>query len=364
MALVSIPESSSEITTQFYESKFLKWKGYYDEIPILRGVVNSIADSVTASWRIRGNNADEVTTVLNNIEGNGKETFKTLMCNAIKTGIVGGDSFFEIVTNDDLGVENIVMLPSENIRINIKNGKIKNYEEINAPVGERTSKWKPEEIFHYVNNPIGAMVHGTSDVEPLTNLLIALKQVQDDMYKYYKNYGTPLEVVEYDSDDETEIEQFKSDYIGQRFRRPKQIFLTKDLAKINFFEPAGRLDPATWHRLIVDQMLASMRVPDLALGQGTVNSEESSRMKYSGFRQLVRMKQQLLEEQLQRQLFPQIDPSATPSIEFSFAAEPEEEKFNRLMAAFSQVNASELAPDIKGLTLIKLLQDAGVIPNE
>lgn len=111
-------------------------------------------------------------------------------------------------------------------------------------------------------------------------------------------------------------------------------------------------------------MLASMRVPDLALGTGSVNSEESARMKYSGFRQLVRMKQQLLEDQIEQQLLAKMWPEDTPKIEFSFAAEPQEEKFNRLMAAFTAVAGSPLNDQIKGLMLIKLLQDAGVIPNE
>ena len=364
MALISIYPAPSEVNKESYEADFLKWKGFYDDIPALRSVINSVADATTASWKTRGQNNKTLRDVLDNIEGNGKETFKTLMCNAVKTSMVCGDAFFEIITNDDLGVENIVQLPPNNIRVIIRNGRIKKYEEITAPTGENISKWKPQEIFHYVNNPIGAMIHGTSDIEPLQTLLVDLKQIQDDMSKYYHNYSSPLEVVEYDSDDDTEIEEFKQSYIAGRHVRPKQIFLTKDLAKVEMISPQGHLDPATWHRIIIEQMLASMRVPDLALGTGTVNSEESARMKYSGFRQLVRMKQQLLEEQLQRQLFPQIFPENTPTIEFSFAGEPEEEKFNRMMAAYSQVNASDLSPDIKGLVMIKLLQEAGVVPNE
>lgn len=364
MSLTVINPATTEVGKESYMADFLKWKGYYDQIPILRSTINAVADATAASWDTKGKNADTMKAVLKNFDGNGKETFKTLMVNAIKTGMLCGDAYFEIVPNEDLGIENLVMLPSNNIRIIIKNGRIKRYEEVSAPVGENAARWKPQEIFHYVNNPIGAMVHGTSDVEPLQNLLVYLKQVQTDLGDIMHNYSIPKEIVEVDTDDPTEMANLKSEYMSMKNRGYKIVFVPKDAMKVSAFSAAIDLDPANWHRLIIEQILASMRVPDLALGTGTVNSEESARMKYSGFRQLVRMKQQLLEEQLERQLFPQIYPEDTPKIEFSFAAEPQEERFNRFMQAFSQINTSELNPEIKGLALIKLLQEAGVVPNE
>ena len=361
MALITINASQSDKGRESYRPDWLKWKGYYDQIPLLRGTLNAVADAVSASWTTKGTNGNAMAAILDNFEGNGKETFKMQMRNAVLSGMVCGDSFFEVVTNDDLGVENIVMLPHDNIDIIIKNGRIRRYEEIDGG-----AKWQPEAIFHYVNNPIGATIHGTSDIEPLQNLLIDLKQVQDDMSKIFHAYSTPLEVFKYESDDPAEIAAFKDSLRNLNNIVKKQMVIPKDLVEYERFSiPAGSvLDPTTWHKIIIDQILASQRVPDLALGTGTVNSEESARMKFSGFRQLVRMKQQMLEEQLQRQLFPQVFPEDTPTIEFSFAAEPQEEKFNRLRDMFGVVNGSALNEEIKGLLLIQILQEMGLVPKE
>lgn len=365
MTLVRQPAAAqSEHMRDWYTSDYLSWKGYYDKIAVLRSTINAVADATCASWQTKGPQGATLAKVLNNFEGNGKETFKTLMRNAVATGMICGDAYFEIVYNGDLGVENIVMLPADNIKVIIKNGRIKRYEEVTAPVGEKPAKWKPQEIFHYVNNPIGAMVHGVSDIECLKNELIYLQQVDSDLNDINHNYAIPEKHVYMDTDDPTEQAAVKNEYMKLKNLGYKLVFLSKDSMEVKPFSVPVDLDPTVWRAKIIETILLSMRVPDLALGTGTVNSEESARMKYSGFRQLVRMKQQLLEEQLQRQLFPQIYPEDTPSIEFSFAAEPQEEKFNRMMAAFSAVNGSVLSPDIKGLVMIKLLQEAGVIPYE
>lgn len=360
MALITIPAARGE-NKYSYQSEYLKWRGYYDDVPVLRSVINAVADATTASWLTKGGKGTQAATMFDSIEGNGKETFKMLMTNAIKVGMICGDAYFEIVTNGDLMLENLVMLPSDNIRLVIDNGTVKRYEEIDGK-----AKWKPQEIFHYTNNPIGAMVHGMSDIQPLQNLLIDLKQVQDDMANIYHLYSAPIEDIAIDSDNAEEQSEFETKYRQMRHINPKQIFRPKNSVEIDYVGlPAGSvLDPAIWHRIIIEQMLSSFRVPDLALGTGTVNSEESARMKFSGFRQLVRMKQQLLEDHIERQLLSKMYPTDTPKIEFSFAAEPQEERFNRMMNAFSMVNASVLNPEIKGLLMVVILQEAGLVPKE
>jgi hypothetical protein len=364
MSLVMITSAQTEANRESYKSEYLKWKGYYDKIPILRSTINAVADAVAASWNTYGNNGEVLRPILNNFEGNGKETFKTLMRNAVATGMICGDAYFEIVYNDDLGVENLVMLPSDNIKVIIKNGRIKRYEEITQPTGENAAKWRPEEIFHYVNNQIGASVHGNSDIEPLNDLLIWLKQVQTDYADIMHNYAIPKELLSMDTDDPTEMQKILDKWISMKNRGYKVMAYNKDDVEPKAFSVPVDLDPSAWHELIIKQILASMRVPDLALGTGTVNSEESARMKYSGFRQLVRMKQQLLEEQLQRQLFPQIFPEDTPSIEFSFAAEPAEERFNRMMSAIQTISAIDFDPKFKSLLVLDMMQKGGILPYE
>src|SRR3990167_9765920 len=198
MALITIPQARSE-NKYSYQSEYLKWRGYYDDVPVLRSVINAVADATTASWLTKGNNGNQAAAMFDATEGNGKETFKMLMTNAVKVRMICGDAYFEIVTNSDLMMENLVMLPPDNIKIVIDNGVVKRYEEIDG-----SAKWKPMEIFHYTNNPIGDMVHGMSDIQPLQNLLIDLKQVQDDMQNIYHLYSAPIEDIAIQSDNAEE----------------------------------------------------------------------------------------------------------------------------------------------------------------
>ena len=362
MANLLISDSQAESRDQEFRNEFLKWKGYYDAVPPLRAAINAIADATTASWATKGVNGKAMKDIINQFDGNGKQTFKMVMNNACKSFLLSGDAYLEVVTNRELGIDNLVLLPPDNISVIIKNGRIKRYEEITG-----SARWKPQQLVHFAYNPVGAMCHGTSTVEPLENMLINLNQLWDDMGKLFHRYIKPVTMIGLSTDDPTEIESFKREWTKIKNIPESDLILPSELVdKVERVAvPQGStLDPHKWEQLLVERILQSTRVPDLALGTGTVNSEESAKMKYSGFRQQVRFIQQFMEDSIQFQLFPQAFPEDTPTIEFSFAAEPQEEKFNRLMQSVTTVNATDLNDEIKGLTMLKILQEAGVIEDE
>lgn len=365
MANITIPQAQAELQgkqrEQEYFGEFLKWKGFYDEIPLLKSVIDAKADAVTASWRTYGKKGKKMAEILDGFDGNGKETFKGMMNNAVKTFTIGGDCFFEIVADSDLNIENIMLLPPENIKIVIRNGKIKRYKEI-----DDGTSWKPEEILHFGYNPVGAMCHGQSSIKPMNDLLLALRQIQDDMRKIYHKYVKPIHIVELDTDDATEIASFKADWAKLLNVPEADIIIPKGFATVSRagIPQYSTLDPSAWHKILVDQLIMAERVPELALGTGSVNSDESAKMQFDGFRQLVRWNQRFIEECCNRQLFNLQFPDETPTIKFSFAAEPQEEKYNRLLNSYSVISASPIADEIKGEILVNILSEMGLIPDE
>lgn len=359
MALIARPVASSQQAKDSeYSSTFLKWNAYVEKIPILKSILNANADAVTASWRTSGTHAKAMAQTLDEFEGNGKESFKLIMNNALKIAKIGGDYYAEIVYDEDDIPINLLTLPPDNIRQVIRKGQIKRYEEIDG-----LTIWRKEEIFHLPYNPIGCMTHGTSVIEPMNNLLIDLLQVWDDMAKIYHRYVKPVHVLKIDTDNAVEMQKIIDEW-KKATRVPDSDFaVPKGTVEIerHSIPQFSILNPADWHRIIMDHIIMGSRVPELALGTGSVNSEESARMQFAGFRQMVRWDQKFLEEHLRRQLFVQAYPEDVPKITFSFAAEAQEERFRRNLQAFQIVNSSELNDEIKGLVLIKLLEEMDII---
>lgn len=358
MALLKIGAAQGESKNEEKTSDYLTWLGFVNKIPLLRSIINANADSVTASWQTYGDHAEQMAKILDNFEGTGKETFKQIIHKLFRQAKTGGNAYAEVVTNDDGEVLNLIPLPPQNVKVIFQKGIIKKYEETED--GER---FQPEEIFHLAYNPWGAQHWGTGVVEPMQNLLIDLLQVQDDMAKIYHRYIKPIHVVEFDSDDSTQIDAFKTEWAKLKNIPEADIIVPKGLVSVTraSIPQFSTLDPAQWHRILVDQILMSSRVSENLLGIGTQNSEESARMQMAGFNQMVRMDQKWLEENLRRQLFVQAFPESTPKIKFSFASEPQDERFKREMDAFNTVGASQLSPELKGLLMIKALQNAGLI---
>ncbi len=365
MALLTVKPSRDEKQDEYFISQFLTWKGFYDKCPIYAGIVDAKADAVTASWQTLGRHSDNMTEILNGFIGNGKETFKTILNNAVKVYTVGGDYYAEIEygTHDSYGEipMNLVTLPPHNIKIIIKNGRIKRYEEVQ---GDAT--WKPEEIFHLAYNPVGASVHGSGTTEKIQKHLMDLLQIQDDMARIYHSYVDPLEVYEMTTDDASEINAFKDKVEGtQNVKGKRRLYIPKDLVEMKQFglPQYSVLDPASWHRILIEQIVMSERVPELALGTGSVNSEESAKMQFMGFRQLVRWNQQFIEDQLKQQLFTQIFPENTPDIRLEFTAEPEEMREERLSKMIPIINSLELNPTIKGLLLKSIFEQLKMLES-
>lgn len=343
-----------------YVSEFLRWKGLVDKVPMMMSILNANADAVTASWRTEGENGKTMAGILDNFEGNGKETFKLMMNNMVKIAKIGGDAYAEIIFDGD-NVDDMFILPPSDIKQVIKNGRIKRYEQVSEP----DVKWKPKEILHFAYNPVGSSTHGESVIKRMNNILLHLLQVQDDMAKLYHRYVKPVMLFQFNTDSQTEIDKFMTKWNQTVKVMDSDIGLPEQIVKVDraSIPQFSTLDPAVWHRLLVDQLIMSSRVPELALGTGSVNSEESARMQSMGFLQMVRFDQQFMEDGLQRQLFFQQYPEQTPSIKFSFASEAQDERYKRVENTLSVISQLELDPQLKELIKIKLLQDMKLIPN-
>ena len=351
------PEGIRKDQEERYTTTYLKWKGLVDDVPVLASALEAKAEAVTASWRTYGDRAKEAAKMFDNFSGNGKQSFKTIIHNLYLVYKVGGDSYAEIVYNKDLGIENLRVLHPDDVDVIVRNGDIKRYE-----VGQDKKKFKTAEIFHLMNNPIGAMCHGRSEVEILNDLCIDWKQLMDDTSELAHRNVKPVDFFEMDTDDQGKIQDLLDEYAKAKNKRGADVGIPKDLMSL-VQRPAHNADPGVFNRIIIDQIMMRTRVPELALGTGSVNSEESAKMQYMGFRQAVRWDQKVLEEAIRSQLLFMVFPESTPKIKWSFAAEPQEESHRRLLTQFQTIGGSPLNDELKGLILLNTLYEMGVIED-
>ena len=100
--------------TEWMNTNYSQWLGYYKKIPELASVIDA-----KATWTVgKGIKADEITTMLlDTIKGNGKDTFNTILENMIRTYNIGGDSYCEIVRDDEDNLINLKPLDPEVLAI-------------------------------------------------------------------------------------------------------------------------------------------------------------------------------------------------------------------------------------------------------
>src|SRR3990167_3472411 len=95
-------------------SNWSQYLGYYKTIPELRAAIDA-----KATWTVgKGFTADpETTLILDLIKGFGKDTFNTILENMIRTYLIGGDAFCEIIRDDEANLINLKPLDPGSIRI-------------------------------------------------------------------------------------------------------------------------------------------------------------------------------------------------------------------------------------------------------
>lgn|SRR3990167_795872 len=340
-----------------YTDDYLIWKGFVEKVPILESILFASADATVASWKTEGSNDKVMADTLDEFTGNGKQTFKQIMRNMCVVAATGGNAYAEIIM-DGSKLGNIIQLPSEDVQVVIENGRLKGYEQ--ASTGE---KFDAEEIFHLAYNPIGAVPYGRGIVRGMNNVLTHYLQILDTGSRIYESYIKPLEIFEVDTDDPTELtawaERIKAvnKSVKARLIIPKDKVLYRRASVPEF----SVLNPKDWYRVLMDIMVMSTRVPELALGTGSVNSEESAKVQFMGFRQKVRFDQKWLEDSVRLQLFKRQFRKDAPRIRFSYGTEAQDERFNRFMQAFSTINGSNLDDGLKGALMVKTLTEMGLI---
>lgn len=302
-----------------YYPKWTKWFGYYKAVPELQAVIQKVA-----IWTVgKGYKSDKKTKErLDKIKGNGKDTFDSIIFNLMIGKKVGGDSFAEIIRNKRGELRNLKPInPGSMVVLSNSKGIITGYKQAVIPSGGDKAKsrmdpikFKPEQIFHLMNNRLGDEPHGRSTIEKLETIIDMKNESMLDMRIVFHRYVKPLIISMIDSDDETEIAAFKAK-LDKAVRYMENIVVPKDTVEMERMSVPqySTLDPLPWIQLLQQYFIMSEGVPGVILGEAEKTTEATSKILYLAFQQNIEAEQLYLEQQIKAQL--KLD------VEFNFPAD-------------------------------------------
>lgn len=299
----------SETTDASSESKETTWTnsdwstqyGYYKNIPELTAVIDA-----KATWTIgKGFVADETTTMLlDTIKGFGKDTFNTILENLERTMLISGDSYAEIIRDENNVLINLKPLDPGVIVIVVNaQGKIIRYEQNSKVKGQPPKKFKPEEILHFSRNRVADQIHGTSMVTALADTILRVNEAKSDWKRVLHRNIDPLWIFHLDTDNTDKIAAFKAKMDSAR-GKGENMYIPKGAVVPELIATAGNasLSPLAWIEAETNRFYEAAGVPKIILGGTGGITEAAVKIAYLAFEQTIREEQLFIEEQLLAQL--------------------------------------------------------------
>lgn len=280
--------------------------GYYKKIPELKTAIDT-----KANWTVgAGYETDEATDmILGTIKGNGKDNFTSILKNVIKVKTIDGDSYAEIIRNNEGLLINLKPLaPSSMVIVQDQKGMIKRYEQVNKAkflwVFNRGNKeFKPEDIFHLSRERIADEMHGTSVVPAVEWIILARNEAMADWKIVLHRNVFPLWIYHLDTDDEDEIAAFKTKNDAAR-KNAENMYIPKGVVVPELVATAtnSSLNPLSWIKQLNDYFFQAVNVPQIIIGNAQEFTDASGKIVYLSYEQSVKAEQLYIEEQVLAQL--------------------------------------------------------------
>lgn len=279
--------------------------GYFNSIPDLKEAI-----LMKATWLCgKGWEADaETKVILDHITGWGKDTFDEILFNMIVISRIGGDSYCEIIREDEK-IINLKPLNPNYMKIVVgRDGRIKRYEQINKTQGSKNLVFQPEDIFHLSNNRLANQIHGISDIKAMEQIILADNENFVDMKKIMHRGARPMILWKLKTDDASKIAAFvrKIDTarnLGEDMFIPDdEQIVTHELVDIDLKAPF-----MAWRDELRNKFYRSVGMPQIIFGASGGTTESGGKMEYLCHETVFEKEQRFLEQQIWNQLNLRID---------------------------------------------------------
>jgi hypothetical protein len=302
--------------TKWTDDNASKYFGYYtdEKIPEITSAIDA-----KATWTVgKGYKADSQTTMLlDTIKGFGKDTFNTILENAMRTMLINGNFYAEIIRDEEENLINIKPLDSSTMSIIVgKSGMLKRYEQNSKTKDTPPKKYKVEQIFHLARNRVMDEIHGRGIIQKLKLIMDTKNEAMADQRTTFHRFVVPRWIIKLDTDDETEINEYqakmdKANAKGENMYVPMgTVELEQQTISAN-----STLNPLTWIQYLDNLFYETAGVPKIILGGSGEFTEASAKIAYLAFQQNIEEEQLFIEEQVLSQLNLVIDLEFPASLE-------------------------------------------------
>jgi hypothetical protein len=279
--------------------------GYYKKIPEL----NAAIDAKTIWTLGKGILADPDTMlIINTMDGCGIDTFETILENMITVYQIGGDSFSEIIRNDNGQLRNLKPLDPSTIKVIYdKKGRIKKYKQTSKywvlkklGIGK---PYKPEEMFHLCRNRIGDSVRGQSLIDPVEEIIKMRNEAMTDQRLLNHRFVKPIIIFHLDTDDTTEIATIKGE-METAYKDGELLFVPKGgvVPEVIAVAPNATLNALQWIDSLNRYFYQATGGTDIVIGSAQTLTEASGKIKYLAFQQNFLSESRYVISQVAKQL--------------------------------------------------------------
>lgn len=321
------PEGLTENTYQLTE--WTKVLAYYEDVIEFAALIDKagnftvgkgvrVGEFVDGFFKRKFKENKNHKKILENIKGNGKQNFNFMLYDWIKTFLIAGDCYVEIIRDSSGRLKNLRTLNPGAIRVVADNsGRVIRYEQVTGEADPNT--WEPNEILHFAWNVKGNNWYGTSITERLMLTIENLMEAKKDMRIVFHRYAKPLLISTVTTDDTTEIATYKAK-VEEAINKAEHLVIPEDTVK-NFERVSipqfSTLDPLPWIKMNERDFLQALGAPAVVQGQSGDSSESESKILYLAWEQVVSFLQLFVEINFKNQVGIPID------LEFPASIAPE-----------------------------------------
>src|SRR3990167_6892032 len=291
---------SEQDETTWQNPKWTQYWAYFNSITELKSAI-----LMKAIWNVgKGYEAEpEIQVILEHMTGWGKDTFDDILFNMEVIRRVNGDSFAEIIRDEDTGeIINLKTLDPASIIIVVdRKGIIKRYEQV-SKVKSPNKKIMPNDMFHLSHNRLSDQIHGISDIAALEKVILAEAESFDDMQKIMHFQAKPFIIFKMKTDDTTKITNFKTK-IKDAIKDGEDMFipddenlLTWEIVQVNVSQIV-----LEWRNDLKNKFYRALNIPLVAFGQAG-STESGSKMEVFAHENVFEHDQRYLEKQIEAQL--------------------------------------------------------------
>lgn len=288
-------DNSQDKEHYWYFSYASQYFGYYKTIPEVKQSIDALA-----RWTVgKGWTCDAQTEVkLNNIRGWGEDSIQSILWNMIVVKKIIGDSFAEIVRDDEQRMINIKTISPERIRVvTDEKGLIKRYDIYTS--AKQWKALKQSDMIHLCNDRIADECHGASIIESCKWAVDALHEALEDE-RTIRHRDKALGIVYYNTSNEGKI-TYANTQIANAVNKGEMLGLPENSVRIDEFPSKSTNNRLEWIKYLGNYIYQAVGVPKIILGGADEHTEAGGKVGYLTFEPTYASEQKELESDLWNQ---------------------------------------------------------------